>query len=398
MRARALGVAEAGQGRLGAALPGPALHEGGQRRRVGGVGVGVGEDGDAVLARRLDEVQRRPLLGPVRVAGRLEVRDLDARPGLAADLDRLRHRLEEPRLLVADVRGVEAAPARDEARQIDDLRGRGVAPGYVLEARREAERPLVERFLERAGDRAGLLRAQRPVHVSHGVRAQRPVPGEQGVVDGETRLLHAGEVGRDVRPVGRDPVALPLLHALGHPEPGERGGGAAAVAGQLRRHALAGAAVRGRVREDVRVGVRVDVDEAGGDVKPRGVDHAPTLLRGDLAERRDAVADDADVGPEGRRAGAVEHGSSAHDEVERGRCGDARRAAEGEPRHGHRGPAQEAAAVRAHGPVCCTSRTVRPVRADSRAASRMRATVTLLARADGSAGAITTSPRTTAAR
>ena len=54
--------------------------------------------------------------------------------------------------------------------------------------------------------------------------------------------------------------------------------------------------------------------------------------------------------------------------------------------------------TRSHGRACGTSRAVRPVRADSRAASRMRATVTLLARADGSAGATATSPRTTAAR
>ena len=53
----------------------------GEPGRVGGVRVGVGEDGHPVAPGGLDQVQRRALLAPVGAPGGLQVRDLaPARP------------------------------------------------------------------------------------------------------------------------------------------------------------------------------------------------------------------------------------------------------------------------------------------------------------------------------
>ena len=61
--------------------------------------------------------------------------------------------------------------------------------------------------------------------------------------------------------------------------------------------------------------MRVRVDEAGGQ-RLAGGDHlAVGRAAAEVADRDDAVAGDADVGGEARRAGAVEHGGVADDQI-----------------------------------------------------------------------------------
>ena len=69
-----------------------------------------------------------------------------------------------------------------------------------------------------------------------------------------------------------------------------------------------------RIPGDLRVEMRVDVDEAGRHDQTARVDLlAPGAV--DLADRGDAIAGDGDVAFERRRAGAVDDGAAANDEI-----------------------------------------------------------------------------------
>jgi hypothetical protein len=63
-------------------------------------------------------------------------------------------------------------------------------------------------------------------------------------------------------------------------------------------------------------GVRVRVDEAGGDDEAGGVDGALGLLASGGTDEDDAVAEDADVGVDGGCAGAVDERAVQDEEVE----------------------------------------------------------------------------------
>jgi hypothetical protein len=87
-------------------------------------------------------------------------------------------------------------------------------------------------------------------------------------------------------------------------------------------HDRGGDAVPGRGRQMVvpyrlRIVVGVDVDEAGRDQLALGVDFLGAAFC-DLADHSDAVAGDADIGFDGRTAGAIDDGAAADDQVEFG--------------------------------------------------------------------------------
>ena len=101
-----------------------------------------------------------------------------------------------------------------------------------------------------------------------------------------------------------------------------------AFAEDLGRHALADVALRAAVDEQRLGGPGQHVDEAGRDGqaasrRPRSRPRAPR----EVADRGDAVAADADVGPTRRAARAVVDGAAADDHVEGARargCGSQR--------------------------------------------------------------------------
>ena len=132
------------------------------------------------------------------------MRDLHARAGAAADLDRLVDGFEQRALLVARVRRVEPVAPGHHARHRDDLVGGRVATGRVLEPGGEAEGPLVHALLDRAQQARQLLRADRPVHDADRDLAQRALADEQRLVDGDARLLDVRAVAGDVAPVHLD--------------------------------------------------------------------------------------------------------------------------------------------------------------------------------------------------
>jgi hypothetical protein len=92
----------------------------------------------------------------------------------------------------------------------------------------------------------------------------------------------------------------------------------AAVAGDDARDAVQIRRPRGRVPEQLRVVVRVRVDEAGCNDESVRVDRDRGVL-GDRADRHDAAVADPDVGPTGRRAGPVYEHPASDQRVEHGR-------------------------------------------------------------------------------
>mgnify|MGYP003694434243 CR=1 FL=1 len=100
-----------------------------------------------------------------------------------------------------------------------------------------------------------------------------------------------------------------------------RGGDAeAAVAHHHRGHAVPGRDREHPIPHHLRVVVGMDVDEAGRDHEPVGVDR---LCGGAfrLAERGDAAAPDPDVATHAWPSRAVDHGAAPDDEIEVHRSG-----------------------------------------------------------------------------
>jgi hypothetical protein len=70
------------------------------------------------------------------------------------------------------------------------------------------------------------------------------------------------------------------------------------------------------VGQEHQVAVDVGVDEAGGDEVAGGIEYGRGRRGVQVADGRDGLAEDADVGPERRGAGAVDHAATLEDEVE----------------------------------------------------------------------------------
>jgi hypothetical protein len=107
----------------------------------------------------------------------------------------------------------------------------------------------------------------------------------------------------------------------------------------LRQHVL-------RALEALRGGVRMDVDEAGCDVEPGGVDDRGGGPSCQAADPHDVPTEDADVGHEPRVTRAVDDGAATDDQV----VGDRNGLGIEQHGHGHRsGQRQPASEVTKHG-------------------------------------------------
>jgi hypothetical protein len=174
------------------------------------------------------------------------------------------------------VRGVEAAGVAGDLRQLRQLRHVGVHAGHVLQAGGQPDRARVERRLKIAAHRRPLRRIGFAVGQAHRPLAQRAVSGKRCDVDGDAAFGHPAQVSRQIVPVQRhpgpiQPAALPreLRPGLGQSQR------EAAVAHDLRGHALRQRGLHARREQHGQVGVGVDVDKAGADEAAGGVDHAP---------------------------------------------------------------------------------------------------------------------------
>ena len=61
--------------------------------------------------------------------------------------------------------------------------------------------------------------------------------------------------------------------------------------------------------------MRVDIDKPGRDDKPRRIDLARARTLRHLADRRDAIPRDSDIGAPARPAGAIDHRAAAQDPI-----------------------------------------------------------------------------------
>jgi len=219
----------------------------------------------------------------------------------------------------------QAVAAADDPRERRELPGTRVQPRLVFEAEAQAERD-GERVVQQLRH-ARHLRSARP--------GLAPDPGEpaQGAVADEHR---------DVRPGARPVHVVQPFREM----PGARA--RAVLAERDRGHAHGEEVLERRCGE--RIAVRVQVDEAGGDDPPGGID-APRRVRGQpgcgIAHEQDAPVRDADVGGTRLAAATVDHDAVLDQHVERAERLAGTRLG-GRERGRERGGRQHARRVRPH--------------------------------------------------
>ena len=252
------------------------------------------------------------------------VEELDL--GILEHRDLARHR-DLDRALAALLQRVAVGLELLAARVAAGERAALVAEMLVEQRAGEAERARVHRLAEQRLDLRRLLGVRRARHrlLAHDVVAERrerreegevergaapgrgrhvlgealPVPGDAGGEHLERDRLDVDEVAH------RD---LARLRAAGRDAD-------AAVAHDHRGHAVPGGGRQRAVPADLRVVVRVRVDEAGGDDQVGRVDDPAGGALRELADRRDLSVRDRDVGVARRRAGAVDQLAVLDEEV-----------------------------------------------------------------------------------
>ncbi len=257
------------------------------------VGVAVGRDVEAALARGVEEGDCLGRAPPHADDTHLDVGDLHGQAGLLPDLDRLPESLETPIRLVARVRHVEAAVAGGRGGHRDELPRVAVASDLVLEARGEAGRALAHPLLDEGGHFRGLFVGRNALEVlSHHELADRGVADHRHDVDGRRRRAQLPEVVAD------------------------RPGGSAVRTLDDGRDSLRDLRLGKRHRQQLVGRVVVDVDESRREHEAPAVDDALALLRLDVADGRDRVAFHANVRRLKRPSGPVRHaGSRDHERL-----------------------------------------------------------------------------------
>ena len=217
--------------------------------------------------------------------------------------------------------GERCGPARHRPARPADVRRRL--------RRREAERAGRERIGDDPPHRRDLVVGRLAFGrlLAHDVQPHGRVADERAEVDGGPAALDRVEELRKrlERPLlaepGAERVERHALDVLERPQNRiamrgpRRRDAEAAVADDDRRHAVPRRDRQHAIPEHLRVVVRVDVDEAGRDDVPIGVER-PRRRAAHVADLGDAPVAHADVGAPRRRAGAVDDGSAADQEIE----------------------------------------------------------------------------------
>ncbi len=207
----------------------------------------------------------------------------------------------------------------------DQLAGRGL---MRIGARgRKAEGAGADRRLGQAAHLGDVVRGGGlavDAALAHDIDAQRMMRDLRRDID---RPRHAGqrvEIIREALPFpvqsfgqGRAGDVLDGFHQvdqLGAVLLAHRREADAAIAEQDRRDAMPGGGGQHRVPGRLAVVMGVDIDPAGGDQQPVGLDD-PFRRTGLAANRDDPVALDRDIAGKARRASAVENGPAANDDV-----------------------------------------------------------------------------------
>ena len=227
---------------------------------------------------------------------------------------KLAHRAQYPVIFVADVRTVDAAFRRDDARERTDLGVVGGDGGIVEQARAEAERARLHRGVEQPGHRRGFVRVRAATEVGDAAQPQRRMADER-------RDIHRRPGAIDRIGVGREVSICELLRRAEQVEglgdlvvKGEKRRRKAAIADDDGGDALADLGAHLGPGEADEIVVRVHVDEARCDDAAARIDDRRVAGGQVGADRQDAVAAQCDIGHKARGSGAVDDGAAAKDQ------------------------------------------------------------------------------------
>jgi len=236
------------------------------------------------------------------------MRDLCRQAALLADLDRLAHAVGDTRRLVAHVRDVDAAHAAGHPRELDDFGGRRERPRHVEQSGAQSERAVLHALLHERAHPVELRRRRFAIGRTDHLIAHRSLADEHREVRRDARGRHAIEK----RPQRN---RRPAVRSL-----------------EDRRHTLPHVVVRGRHLEDAAARVRMEIDEAGRNDFPGGIDNARRRRVDPRRDARDGVAANRDVSTVPGTARSVDDAAVADDQIEGRRL----RARRGEHRRGER--------------------------------------------------------------
>ena len=205
------GVLQPLVGLLVAAVEDPGRHRGVESRRARRIVVHVRRDPQAFTSRAFDRGDRSVHLGPIRLAGGLEVIDLRRDARLAADAHELADRFEQPVAFASHVRDVLPAVLRGFPAQRDELVGRRVERRRVDERGADAERALFHPLPHQRAHLVELLGSRLPVFEADHVLAYRGRAKERGDVRRDAALLQLPQV---LRQRGPGDLVLDVAHLL----------------------------------------------------------------------------------------------------------------------------------------------------------------------------------------
>src|SRR6266545_988879 len=287
-----------------------------ERRGPGEIGVLVGGDVEPGRTRRVDSRQDVGHPSPVAASRDLEVPDLGRNAGLPGDAERLVQGGVDLPALVAHVRRVHAAVTPRGFRQRDDLLGRSVEGGGILDRRGEAQGALPHGGLHERDHAGQLLGSRAAVLLAHDGYADLRRPDERRDVDGAARAREMREVAVEIAPILLDAVLLHPDGVVGDQRVGERGDRPA-----FPRHfggdSLSHLAEHPVVHQDARFRLAEHVDEPRRDDEAGHVERLarPEAAFAQKADGGDAVAADRDVAGVARIAAAVDDPAAPQEDV-----------------------------------------------------------------------------------
>jgi len=240
--------------------------------------------------------------------------DLRRDVGLARDAERLVQRLVDLPAFISHVRRVHAAVTPRRFRERDDLLGRSVDGGSILDGCGETQRTLQHRGIHQGDHVRQLFGCRVAVLPAHDRHANLRRADERRDVDGAFGAREVREIAVQIAPVLLDVVPLHPHGILRDEHVGE-GRDRAALARHFRGDALGDLAEESVVDQDVRFRLPQHVDEAWGNDQPRDIEGLARSGGSEVPDRGDPIARDGDVARIARVAAAVHNPAAAQDDV-----------------------------------------------------------------------------------
>ena len=243
------------------------------------------------------------------------MRDDHGNRRFAADPKRLFERVGDAIAFVAHVRAVHGAGRGQSSGEFDHLFGWCTDRRCIIEPRAHARRPGIESGFQALAHERPLGGAGWAAHVRHRANPQRRVADQADGVDRRGVAIERAEVGGEAGEESRRVPAQEVERRRWPAVARERCEADAAIAGDDRGHALADLGRHRRIGQEGAVIVAMNVDEAGRECATGGVDGARSLQVHQMADRRNALVDDGDVGVERGATRAVDDPGVADDQV-----------------------------------------------------------------------------------